>query len=70
MSISFVYPEEKAKYEAFQNVEELRDLLRKEKAEKKHYKNDYRVDVANEGAYAYVRCRNCKARMSFKWCGE
>jgi hypothetical protein len=48
----------------------LRELLRKEKDEKKHYKNDYRVDVANEGAYIYMRCRHCKSKMSFKWCGE
>jgi|LakMenEpi03Aug12_release.lakeMendotaPanAssembly.Ray.scaffolds.fasta_scaffold2934370_1 hypothetical protein len=39
MSISFVYPEEKARYEVFENIDELRDILRKEKAEKKHYKN-------------------------------
>ncbi|MBP9839128.1 MAG: hypothetical protein KBC84_10505 [Proteobacteria bacterium] len=45
-------------------------MLRKEKAEKKHYKNDYRVDIANGGAYIYMRCRHCKSRMSFKWCGE
>lgn len=66
-TIPFTFPLAREKYESFENIEDLRQLLKKEAESFNIWKDTFKVGSKHEAMYIYAKCKHCRAVLRYKW---